>query len=628
MGRAININHPPEDTVQGQHIDSLFDLATAVDAVSEFVKSVCRRCFTISNVWGNRRNLNKFLSSVDRFVRLNKGETMCLSQLMEGMKVSAIIWKGKCQDDAGCHSSPELRIHYMVARLIYWIFTSFIIPLITNYFYATECEGQGGTVFYYRKPVWGYISSLGCHQFNKSFTQLVPNSSQLGNKRPRSRDASTYVEGDSVVGSSSYRGKGLSISEWLVFPNTNNTAASTFSSSVSDAVLTNSMKDISVIPNKSMNSNVIANGLPNSDKMGHPCIESKDRQPQSRLTATGESFNKNVSAGHKPRFPVVRFVPKKSSVRIITNMKVASHGNGRTSKGRVGQMAQSFTSEPFVSKTTGSSSAVCPSSLYNCLHVFRQIYIDQPHLIGFGVLGMDEIYLKLKLYRSKVSDITPTSSTTVPDCNDENDIPNNSQTDDVKGCEITGIMNGDKAPMINPTVNAVDNSGFYMAVLDLEKCYDNVDTMQLFDIMKNVMHSYTYHGGNDKGFVAASRNNNESNGHPDVLGDRTSNKFNSFPIVKSLSDVFNKHRVKRHTTIPGISKVANSTGGLLRSFSDTTSDRRGKGLSDSSRDSEFMIHKYGVSHYMSSMERVVTKNIRYVSSIDNFVTSRGNRRDH
>ena len=134
MGRAININHPPEDTVQGQHIDSLFDLATAVDAVSEFVKSVCRRCFTISNVWGNRRNLNKFLRSVDRFVRLNKGETMCLSQLMEGMKVSAIILEGKCQDDAGSHSSPQLRIHYMAARLIYWIFTSFIIPLITNYF--------------------------------------------------------------------------------------------------------------------------------------------------------------------------------------------------------------------------------------------------------------------------------------------------------------------------------------------------------------------------------------------------------------------------------------------------------------------------------------------------------------
>ncbi len=72
------------------------------------------------------------------------------------------------------------------------------------------------------------------------------------------------------------------------------------------------------------------------------------------------------------------------------------------------------------------------SSLYSVLNVLRKAYSDNPQLIGFGAFGLDEIYQKLKAFISKVG----------------------------------------------------KNNKFYVAAIDIEKCYDNINTRLLYQIIR------------------------------------------------------------------------------------------------------------------------------------------------
>ena len=46
--------------------DDLRSLASPIDEVSDFIKSISRQVFSLEAVWGSRHNLNSFLSAVDR----------------------------------------------------------------------------------------------------------------------------------------------------------------------------------------------------------------------------------------------------------------------------------------------------------------------------------------------------------------------------------------------------------------------------------------------------------------------------------------------------------------------------------------------------------------------------------
>ena len=55
-------------------------MSTPIVHVSEFVKSVSRRTFSIANVWGTRRNMNAFLASVDLYIKLGRYERLTVAQ--------------------------------------------------------------------------------------------------------------------------------------------------------------------------------------------------------------------------------------------------------------------------------------------------------------------------------------------------------------------------------------------------------------------------------------------------------------------------------------------------------------------------------------------------------------------
>lgn len=112
--------------------------------------------------------------------------------------------------------------------------------------------------------------------------------------------------------------------------------------------------------------------------------------------------------------PNVRFVPKKSSVRAITNL--------RTRRGRV------------MGRYGGGEEVLTNSALYNCMHVLKHQFNLRPSLAGFGVFGLDDIYAAIRSYK---------------------------------------LRN--------------EKKGFFIGVLDLEKCYDNVDTKLLYDTVSQVL---------------------------------------------------------------------------------------------------------------------------------------------
>lgn len=177
------------------------------------------------------------------------------------------------------------------------------------------------------------------------------------------------------------------------------------------------------------------------------------------------------------QLPTVRFVPKKTTVRAITNLRTKrfkpnfsgipllynrsnslesttsssssnSHSNSNSSDAFRPMGTQSFSQSTSAASISNSMPSSAPSVLtnnllYNCLHVLKKSYLDNKELIGFGVFGMDEIYLQLKQYIEY-----------------QNTVATASQSKTEK---------------------------YYVAVLDLEKCYDNVDTALLYDLVRDIL---------------------------------------------------------------------------------------------------------------------------------------------
>lgn len=223
------------------------------------------------------------------------------------------------------------------------------------------------------------------------------------------------------------------------------------------------------------------------------------------------------------RLPVVRFVPKKSSVRAITNLRT-KRINGTM-----------FTTNPTFSTRNGQQigEVLTNSALYNCLHVLKSVYTNRPALIGFGAFGLDDIYLKLLKYKQNLAEraaVAPSTSTAALDSS-------------------STAPGGDKISPKQP---------FFVAVLDLEKCYDNVDPQKLYDLLKRVL-----------------------SGADETVPVRT----HSSPLPTST-------RTQGAASMSA-AKKAKETATLT---------------------AENVIHKFSVTHPIKSMDRNVTKNVRYVAS--------------
>ena len=71
----------------------------------------------------------------------------------------------------------------LLAEFLYWLFDSFIIPLISRHFYATEASIQNSQkIFYFRHDIWQKLSEPFIAELQRTMLKKVP----LGeSQRPR-----------------------------------------------------------------------------------------------------------------------------------------------------------------------------------------------------------------------------------------------------------------------------------------------------------------------------------------------------------------------------------------------------------------------------------------------------------
>ncbi|CAM9620398.1 unnamed protein product, partial [Discosporangium mesarthrocarpum] len=74
-----------------------------------------------------------------------------------------------------CNTPPSDRLkrEELLDQLIYWTFSSVLIPLIRSVFYVTECETRSFKVFYFRKPVWARFRAASLQRLVSTLYQRV-----------------------------------------------------------------------------------------------------------------------------------------------------------------------------------------------------------------------------------------------------------------------------------------------------------------------------------------------------------------------------------------------------------------------------------------------------------------------
>jgi len=166
------------------------EMCTPERDISEFVKSVIRQCFTISEVWGSRHNLNCMLQSIDKYLRLCRNETFTVAQMCNKLQVADFPWlravvHSSDTDDLqlGKNRKPPFMLgaaayshakQILLHAFVYWLIADFIHPLLCTYLYATEAEGRGNQVLWYRKSAWAQIVRAGLAQIQPHFVKIMP----------------------------------------------------------------------------------------------------------------------------------------------------------------------------------------------------------------------------------------------------------------------------------------------------------------------------------------------------------------------------------------------------------------------------------------------------------------------
>jgi hypothetical protein len=165
--------------------EGFLSMASPISAVCEFVKSICRRTFTVENVWGSLHNSNSFLSHVDRYLRLSRNESLTLNCVVQGIRLSDIPWLAEsCTSGAYVRGgddpvaaagkrteNKQLRKfrEQVFYRFMIWLFNDFVNALVSVCFYATEAEGKGNETLFFRKPIWSELMKKGLKQMENNF---------------------------------------------------------------------------------------------------------------------------------------------------------------------------------------------------------------------------------------------------------------------------------------------------------------------------------------------------------------------------------------------------------------------------------------------------------------------------
>lgn len=118
--------------------------------VVSFVWAACRSIVPI-DLLGTPSNWRVLTNNIYKLVKLRRFEEFTSKQWMRKVKLSSFPI---LSDEYSL-----LLKHKLLDRWIFWLFSSFVVPLVRANFYVTEVEHGKQDIFYYRKPTWKNLIS-------------------------------------------------------------------------------------------------------------------------------------------------------------------------------------------------------------------------------------------------------------------------------------------------------------------------------------------------------------------------------------------------------------------------------------------------------------------------------------
>lgn len=155
--------------------EAFTDFASSASEVSAFARAVILKVIPRA-FWGKGDGNKKLImTNVDRFIKLRRYESYSLHEIMQGLKLTEFMWlcpAGASPSEKLCVSDSRKR-RELLAEFLFWLFDSFLIPLLRFHFYITESSSQRNRLLYFRHDVWKKISEPALNRLkNDTFQEL------------------------------------------------------------------------------------------------------------------------------------------------------------------------------------------------------------------------------------------------------------------------------------------------------------------------------------------------------------------------------------------------------------------------------------------------------------------------
>ncbi|KAI5202174.1 hypothetical protein E4T38_05761 [Aureobasidium subglaciale] len=171
------------DTFTREHSEitegrSILQIATSSSQVSAFCRSAVAKVFP-GRFWGHGEagatNKAHVMQQIDRFVKLGRYESLMLHEVAQDIKISKIAWlRPPHETESSKMSASDFRKRKeILAELLYYLFDSFLIPLISSNFYVTESSTFRNRLLYFRHDVWQKLSEPALNKLKLSMFDEV-----------------------------------------------------------------------------------------------------------------------------------------------------------------------------------------------------------------------------------------------------------------------------------------------------------------------------------------------------------------------------------------------------------------------------------------------------------------------
>lgn len=142
---------------------STFDQASSHASVSAFCRAVIRNVFppdTFGKTGSKSNSFEVVLHSVDTFVSLRRYETLSLHDIIQSIVIKDIDWlePSKTNKSSNLSRSDFETRKSILSELLYYLFDSYLVPLIRSHFHVTESNVHRNQLFYFRHDVWKAMS--------------------------------------------------------------------------------------------------------------------------------------------------------------------------------------------------------------------------------------------------------------------------------------------------------------------------------------------------------------------------------------------------------------------------------------------------------------------------------------